>query len=327
MKTTIISLLSVYLLPAVLSAQPTISTNELYHIGDVIEMINCNAAGLSQGASGAGVTWDFSGLVASGGVSTTTVAHDTSTTFLTSNLLVTLPNGLTEYMNENNTDSYIDGIFDPNHNLTYHYYNCDLAKRPFTYNTYYVDTYRVVVATPATVGTGVITETGDGYGTLILPTGTHANVLRIKKQQIETDSMGGAESAFSTLISYLWFDGIHTAPLLRIDSSTGIGGTVKTAMYLTVPSGIKNFSSSQNDYTACITNNMLVLTGIFEYGKQYEVAVYSIIGTKIFDRNFTAYENAQRFDMERQVKPGIYMVSITSVNDKESPVVMKVIKQ
>src|SRR5258708_1086266 len=111
MKTLFTFSLLLYTLPAALSAQPIVSNNEFYHIGDVINMVKCDPSGVRAGAEGEAVTWDFSGIHSSG-VATTAVLHDTSTVFLTSNLLLMQPDGSREHVQESSSDSYINGIDD-----------------------------------------------------------------------------------------------------------------------------------------------------------------------------------------------------------------------
>jgi hypothetical protein len=327
MKTTFSLLTSLYLLPVALCAQPTITTNEFYNIGAVIEMTNCDASAVNAGASGAGVTWNFSALGSSGGTSTTTVAHATSSVFITSNLMITLPGGLIEYVDENSTDSYINGTYDPATNITTNYNNYDESKRPVTYNTNYVDSYRVIITSPSTVGTGHITETGDAYGTLMLPTGTFTNVLRIKKIQTETDSMGGSESAFSHIVTYLWFDTLHNAPLFRLDSVNTITGSSNTAMYLALPLNASNVNNDHIAYSGYFDNSGLQINGSFEYGSVYDVVLYNIIGTKVFSEEFPASGTSRHFDVGGNLREGIYIVSITPKEAPSSRALFKLVKQ
>ncbi len=182
----------------------------------------------------------------------------------------------------------------------------------------YTDTYWVAITTPLTYGTGYIATTGDAYGTLMLPTGTYNNVLRIKKLQSETDTLSGSAGATTITTSYLWFDNVHHPPLLRIDSVIGITGSNYTVMFLSIPTGIKTLTSSQRNYQCYLHNSELLLTGNFINGRIYSVTVYNIIGAKIYNNEFTADGGSQRFDMNRQLDPGIYLVSIIQQDDPSS---------
>jgi len=292
-------------------------------------MVNCDTTGLNSGASGAGVTWNFSGLVASGGYSTTTVEADTSSVYLTSNLLEILPNGQQEYVQENSSASMVNGLYDPSTGNTATYNNFDIAQRPMAYTTNYVDSYSVTIpGPPFTKGIGAMRETGDAYGTLVLPSGNYSNVLRVKKVQNETDTIEGSSPyvVSSSTISYLWFDGVHPAPLLRIDSVSNPAVQSWTIMYL---ASLESVSTLTQDIISCnawFADNALLLTGNFVSSKNYEVIVYNMIGVKIFTSSFIGNNNRQQFDINRQVPPGIYIVSVENVNDPSSRQIMKVLK-
>ncbi len=326
MKTMIIFLLSVTVLPKVLSAQPTINYNEYYEIGDVINMLNVDASAINAGAPGANVVWDFSAVSANGGTSTTTIAANTTGTFNTSNLVVTLPNGDMEYMAENNTDSYINAITDHNTHNTVTYTYFDGAKRPFIYLGYYLDSYKIAATTPATTGNGTMTISSNAWGTLKLPSGTFNNVLLIKKLRQETDTVSSATVSF-TNVTYQWFDTSHHAPLLELDSMNNLSGNTYKAMYLASPLAVQAVKTSQLTYTGYMLNNELQLTGTFEIGTDYQVTVYSIIGSKLYTGDFTANGATQRIDLGRDVNPGIYIVSLTQRNDPSFSQVIKVVKQ
>ena len=330
MKTIVTSLLTVCAFPAYLQAQPTLNNNEMYNVGDIVQMSNCDTTGIYPGASGAGVTWDFSLLSNNGTVSTTTIAADTSTVFLTSNLMETLPGGQTEYVQENSTDSYVNAIYDPGTGSMVYYNSYDVARRPVTYNTVYNDSFSVSIpgATP-TSGRGIITQTGDAYGTLILPSGTYNNVLRVKKMQTEKDTVNATPAfyTFNSVTSYLWFDAAHAAPLLRIDSTAGSLLTTKTVMFLQGTTAVKNIKGNSVQYTAWFNDNTLQLAGNFETNNSYDLVVYDMIGAKIMEQHFSGGSNDQRFDAGRQVAPGIYMVSIANSNDPSSREIIKIVKQ
>ncbi len=72
-------------------------------------MVNCDPSGVTAGESGTNIMWNFSGLNATG-TAVTTVVQDTASGFSTSNLLITLPNGVKQYVQENSTDSYLNGV-------------------------------------------------------------------------------------------------------------------------------------------------------------------------------------------------------------------------
>jgi hypothetical protein len=312
-------------LSRVAGAQPVVSMNEFYYVGDVINMVRCDPAGVNAGAAGAGVTWDFSGLQPSGGLAATTVSHDTSSLFTTSNLLFRLPDGKQQHVSENSTDTYLNGIYDPGTHLTTYYNHYDIAQRPVSYNTTYVDTYRVTVPATSTTGTGALVKTGDAYGTLKLPGGTYNNVLRIREFQSETDTTGPA-TFISVTTSYLWFDALHHAPLFRLDSMIDVTGASQDAMYLAAPEAVPTLAS-QPATTAYFLNNGLVITSNFDNSAVYGLEVYNIIGARVFATTFSPAGNVVQFPIAQPLSPGIYIASIVSKTNGGYREVLKVVKQ
>lgn len=325
MKTKLSALLACCIIPVVLSAQPTITTNEFYRIGSVMRMVNCDPGTVNAGGSGAGQTWDFSGVVASGGTSVTSVALNTNTEFNTANLAVTLPNGDMHYMKVNSGESYLQGVVSGG--VKYNYNDYITSKRPFTYNSSYVDSYTVVVTSPLKYGTGFITVTGDAYGTLKLPTGTFNNVLRVKKYQTQSDSVSGMPSGYSSKVSYLWFDAVHASPLFRIDSASGTTSSGITAMYLENPLAVNDVAAPNTSYSGYLGNNTLVLAGDFRLGKEYNMILNNVIGNKVMEERFVATDNVRKFIVNGQLKPGIYMVSLSEIANPSSRVMIKLMNQ
>ncbi len=325
MKTIVTYLLSLFILPVAMSAQPVLSNNENYYTGESFQMLNCDATSITAGSSGSNVTWDFSGLTSAGGIYTTTILPDTSTVFTTSGLMEVMPFGTIAYLEENSTDSYINGIYDTTSHITTFYTNYDVAKRPFTYNSNYLDSFRVNVPATGSYGAGWIAVTGDGYGTIILPGGTYSNVLRIKKVQIERDTLAGTPSLTATT-SYLWFDTGSRAPLLRIDSVLSTTTESQTIMYLLPPEGVSTVKGLPSIFNGYFDNSDHLIVSGFETGKEYQVVVYNIIGNKVFSETFSAAGNSERFDINRQVNPGIYIVGITLKTEPYGTSVFKVVK-
>ncbi len=326
MRTVITYLLSFSILPVALSAQPTLTKNEYYHIGDVIHMVNCDPSTVVAGSAGTNVMWDFTGLNPYGGMSVTSILDDTSTMFSTSNIMEIMPDGTVLFLNENNTDTYIDGSYDPGTHVTISYSLLNDSKRPFTFNSQYVDTYRVNIPTTL-YGVGRLYEIGDAYGTLMLPGMTFTNVLRIKKIRAEYDTSGGTPIT-SVNVSYLWFDTAHAAPLLRIDSMASSASSSQRVSYLMPTAGISELAAGQSAaYNGYLDNSEHLMVNGFEAGRSYQVTLYNVIGNKLHSESFTAAGSQQRFDIGRQVAPGIYIVSIASRTEPYGTTVIKLVKQ
>jgi len=239
MKRTI-TLFMLALIPAILSAQPTITNAENFSIGTVLTFQQCNSTGVNPGNSGASQTWNFSTLTSLGTTSIETMVTPASTThgnlFPTSNLVEQYSNGTFVYVNATVDSSYLVGYVDTTNNLIIHYPNSLLfALRPITYTNITTDTFSDIFSSPSYNfnGQGTSTINADGYGTLILPNGTYSNVLRLKITQNETDTILPSHTLSNTnTISYVWFDGVHTSALLKIDSTHSGTFSSKSVEYL-----------------------------------------------------------------------------------------------
>jgi hypothetical protein len=325
MKTILTSLLSVCILPNALSAQPTLTENEFYRTGEVVEMANCNTINVHAGASGENITWDFSGL-SQNGTSRTTYMTNSSSIFLTSNLLAMLPDGRRMHLHENSSDTYLNGIEDTVTNKVIYYDYFNTSKRPVHYLDSYIDTYQVTIPVTSTYGTGYNTTTADAYGTLVLPTGNYTNVMRIRKNWNEQDTTGSSIISTTTTM-YQWFDENHAAPLFELDSTIGSLGMTVKAMYLLPSVGVSSVSDFGGGFTGYLHNNELTISGALETGKVYEVVLYNLIGGKMFTGIFTARSNIHVFQVEKSLIPGIYIVDISSKDDASARAAIRVIKQ
>lgn len=305
-----------------LYAQPTVVVNEFYNVGDMIKMVNCDPTGITAGASGTGLTWNFSGMVPTGGYYTISVQDDTTSQFPLSNLLFSLPGNMYLHLQESSSDTYINGAFDDNTDVTIYYNNYNISKRPFTYGSMYIDTYQATIPPNVMHGTGVLTVTGDAYGTLVLPNGTYSNVLRIKKHQVERDTTGTV-IVTTVKVAYMWFDTVHTAPLLQIDSTISVLGNVQRAMYLASPLAISRLNNVKDTYLASLSDRALVIKDDFVNGREYEVSLYDLTGVKIFKQDFVANGKVQRIDISNPIPPGLYVVNLSM---KDLPITRQLIK-
>ncbi|MEI6488399.1 MAG: T9SS type A sorting domain-containing protein [Bacteroidota bacterium] len=235
-----ITLFMLAVIPTILSAQPTITNAENFSIGTVLTFQQCNSTGVSPGNSGASQTWNFSTLTSLSTTSVETMVTPASTThgnlFPTSNLVEKYSDGTFVYVHATADSSYLVGYVDTVNNYIIHYPNSLLfALRPITYSNLTTDAFSDIFSSSSYNfnGQGTSTINADGYGTLILPNGTYSNVLRLKITQNQTDTVLPSHTlSNSNTISYVWFDGIHTSALLKIDSTHTGTYTSKSVEYL-----------------------------------------------------------------------------------------------
>ena len=216
-------------LPLYVHAQPTITSANFAVTGDTIYNTEFDTTGLTPGAAGSNITWDFSAVNTNGKEDTMYYLDPTATPyggiFPSSNYSAT-DNGshysnYTYYNFQNNVMWLVGG--EGLDATTLYSDDQQLYALPAAYQDMLSDTFISVINYTNNIHVhrhGTSLTEADGYGTIILPTGTFANVLRIKIWWYETDSLFFGSSfismAFTTVETYTWFDPDYTNPLYYI---------------------------------------------------------------------------------------------------------------
>jgi len=228
-------------------AQPTITAAGCNPVaGETFYGRYCSTTGVTLGATGAGVTWNMAGL--------TVTDYDTvqyqacagtpyCDTFPGSTLAVQYDDEY-DYFVTDATKFAATGFGMPSGGSQYYSDPISYMVYPMLYNTVKIDSY--VSSQPAfqTYSYGIDTFKADAYGTLILPTGTYNNVLRVHMIAISTDSMDFTTPAMVSHRRsdiYMWYkEGFHN-PLMTMyydTSGTGVSHLGDVSYYLYTPSGI-----------------------------------------------------------------------------------------
>ena len=183
---------------------------------------------MDPGASGTGVTWDFSSMT-SQLTYAVNVSANSGGTFPAANIKVTQSPGGDVYYNSkasvleivgSGTSSYSDGM--------------DYLQFPLTISTDYTDTYAYEYSISGQLHekSATVHSRFSGYGTLILPTGTFTNVYKLEiEHEIADSSYLSGEVDSSTYLMHVWFKaGIHheLASVSRFTSGTYV---YETAFY------------------------------------------------------------------------------------------------
>jgi hypothetical protein len=222
----------------------------------------CDTTGITQGSSGANITWTFTSLMPSATIipnkDTGTVLAVTPTTtgysnlqlaatlagstaaFTASNIAVITPTGSpVTYSQSTMTALSQTGVYIDASNLLVYTDPLDVLHFPFTMGSTFTDTYAGGLAfsgiTATQTGTTIVTA--DAYGTLVLPgtpsSVTYNGVLRVHSIQTYRDSVNlfGTSVANYIFDSYTWYQpGYHSA-LLTISTANGPGVNTKSVSY------------------------------------------------------------------------------------------------
>jgi hypothetical protein len=228
-------------LPLGLFAQPVINGAENFKVGDSLIFQNCNNQ-VYAGHEGANITWDFSNLDTAGNGRTIETMVDAATTnyhalFPAATMAEKYDDGTYVYFYKNANNNYLTGYVDSVNGRFIHYPNpVTFAQRPLHYKDSMTDYFSDMFTYGQYdfTGGGTITLVADGWGKLILPSGTFKNVLRVKISQQQSDTLQMVGSVQNTNITmYAWFDNAHSSALLKIDSTvSGASAPEKSVQYL-----------------------------------------------------------------------------------------------
>jgi len=238
-------------------AQITINQSDLPVVGFAFVTAQDDNYVASIPAGGANQTWNYSGLL---NLNQDTVAFFAAAgtpyaaQFPTANLATYSPSdGSYSYFSSNSTGFYQNGISDSG--VTGGFISFNPANLfipvPFTYNSTRTSNSRAVIemidsssGTPLGIRISHNVTSNfvcDGWGTLILPNGTHNNTLRVQIAEHANDSLFvdltglgfytlfGADTA--TLFSYRWVTNGPAAYLLGIEADS-VGTTSVSSEYL-----------------------------------------------------------------------------------------------
>lgn len=186
-------------------SQNLTSTDISYQPGDNFNYYQSNY--VNPGASGIGVTWDFSSMTTTS-TTNVTISATSGGTFPTANVKVTQSPGGEVYYNStasvleivgSGTSPYFDGM--------------EYLQFPLSGSTDFTDTYayEYLISGQSYEKSATVHSRFSGYGTLILPTGTFTNVYRLEiEHQIADSSYSTGIVDSSTYLMYVWFKaGIH----------------------------------------------------------------------------------------------------------------------
>lgn len=248
MKKSILLLFAVCTFAVITTAQPTLtSTNTNPVAGDVFNMNFTNYQ--SPGSSGASQTWNLSTMAVSSTYIRTFVSSSSTpyySSFPGSTVAEDVGSGDFEYFITSSSALQSNGYTASSGSTIILYSNPeDQMRFPFAYTNTYTDNWSSIYTSSSITyyRNGTTTVTADGYGTLILPTGTFNNVLRVHFLQNYNDSsISGVTSVFSDW--YMWYlPGNHTYIAL-VGTSTFNSTTAIFGIYLSNVLGIADENNS-----------------------------------------------------------------------------------
>lgn len=231
-------LLSALLLAsASIFAQPTIQSSDFYPtIGESFSLNYGNY--VSPGSGGNNVTWDLSGMSSSSVITVNALAPSSS--FPTSTMHLEYVGQSSLHTNLTSTEFLVVG--ETTSSATANYTDAKkLYQFPMTNGASYADNFSgSIVSSGVTFSrTGSVTSEVDGYGTLITPSGTYTNVVRVHSVHTSNDTYMG-QTITGTIDMYSWIKaGVHIE-LAVVQEITAMGNTQTVGWYSSNTLGISD---------------------------------------------------------------------------------------
>lgn len=314
-------------LPFIGQAQ-TIQGSAFPVIGSVYIRTLTDTTGVQPGNSGTGITWDFSTLVNSGSTEVDSFLLPSATpygaTFPTADITDhEIYPGTNYYVYYHNNGSAYQRIGNVQPDTVIYSDPADEFPYPLSYGNTFTDTY--YASYHQNNGglvhmSGVVTETADGSGTIILPTGTFSNVLRCSGVRNEHDTIFGTPTIYVTLkvTFYTWYQTYLYFPLMQIattDFTPSFGNPLHTKMVgygMGIPAGI-NDKTYPGEMMAVSPNPSP--TGLFQFHfKDKSEQVHQVEITDVTGRIiYKVSGNISDVNLSDKTK-GVYFYQIQTIN-------------
>lgn len=328
MKKSIFYLCLVVVIPIQLNAQISTSIAEKYSHWMVVKTMRCTY--MAHGTSGSARTWDFSGLTPVNANDTSKVQYilrDATMPFPNASIVLKKGSNYTFFEYTSN-GVYELGSLDSSSNPpdTVVYSNTKkIMQHPITYTQMFTDSF--ALSNGVDSGVGVITDTVESYGKLILPYDTFENVIRMVITEVIDGTISGMPVT-ARRVSYRWYDNSHRAALLRLDSIDIGGAKSQEAYYLLEedPVLISDVAITPLAIRAALSGNSIVLAeGTFN-NHTYKLALYHINGQKVYTASF-AGGGRNVFDTKQELSPGMYLLTVMDKERHGTAGITKLVKQ
>lgn len=212
--------LSLLLSSVFVLAQPTLTSSMGAVVGETYSgSILVDTTGIMPGNAGANQTWNFANLTTTGTTSGSTIVLPSSTPYASTfpgATIAGVAGGAYAYVKLSSTKMEDVGTVNGSQTMVFSDYRTNL-EFPFTFNSSYTDTQAGAITTGGTNmnRTGSVTATADAWGTLVTPSGTYNNTLRVKYIEQFTD-VGGGFNILADVTIYIWYSPNYKQPLFTI---------------------------------------------------------------------------------------------------------------
>jgi len=309
--------------------------------GDVFTLTEADTAGVTPGASGTGVTWNFASLVNNGGSQIDSFMAPASTPYGTlfpgATIAVheTAPPSTNYYVYYQNdaANSVYKRIANVQPDTVVYTDAANEYPYPVAYNNSYNDTYYGTYPYHGSYAAmaGVLTGSVDASGTLTLPTGTYSNVLRTHSTRSEQDTVtagGGRQPLHQTYEYYEWYQPNSYYPILSISTFTLTSAFInkysKAVAYragYNGTNGIADVSANSNGmmvYPNPARDKATLIYGMPDAGVA-QIAIYDVTGRLLQSQAVTSAAGVQTVSLKiAELHAGQYEVRVVIAQSASS---------
>ncbi|MCC6180594.1 MAG: T9SS type A sorting domain-containing protein [Bacteroidia bacterium] len=320
MKKILLSLLSFSALTV--SAQLT-QSNHAFVAGDTYSTVPCNTVGISPGAGGAGATWNYSVTPSTTVTTNYAASTSTNTAYNPANIFVTAGSNNSSYYLASSTElKYFGGDMVINtFNLNFIYSSpAYYAVYPMSLNTTTtVATSGSVTATAPLAGSGTFsgscTVLADGTGTLVLPSKTFTDIIRVKTNQDIVATISSITATVNTEVYDYYSPSASKAPILTINTSTinSIMGS-STQTFVTAISnysvvGVNENQKSTIELSVYPNPSSTVVNFETQSQEAYSILAFDVTGRMISNAKFELGKAQLNLD---NIAKGVYIYQVVN---------------
>lgn len=330
--------------PIILFSQPTITKDFIGEVSSTFGQIVAEQAP-DPGPAGANVQWNFASIIPNDTVPPVVVEFvdpfDTpyQAEFPDANLAETIQNLPLFWSYYKLTDEKYEvlgnaGEIGPSVSLVKYDDPQTIIEFPFTYNSSFSDNF----SGQSDFGIGAIqwffgsnTTVADGWGTIVLPSGTFTNVLRIKDIQTRTDSTSLANIITlnkRTTTTYLWYSAAANNSVAGWNQSSGYSVTKLNGVVLgdttftdshpmfyhnqIVTSSTKRVFPNMPtvEVFPSIGNSSVNVSFAIDQFEDVECDIFNFNGDRVFSQKVRGVPGENEISLEHNLVSGPYVIQL-----------------
>jgi hypothetical protein len=317
-----------------LSSQPIITSENFFQPNQTILAFDANGVGVTDGEDGPNRIWDFTNLQATGnsviwgGETASPNQQEGFEFFDDATVALMLPSGKLRYWK--NTESSVIYIgHDGSDDLLTLNDGSTLMNYPFSYGSSQSDESNGDLSSACRnyIWESSAQTEGVGYGTLLLPSGTFENVLKVRRisfgvrKNIELD-----HERENNIVEYYWFSEDVSGPLLYIRQWTNNGcpgsneGTEVSFISPNLTTEIANIDQAELSFNIFPNpaNDFAILRIDTEKQTLVHITITDLLGHEIVNPTNTIQVNgSQVVDLDiAGLQKGLYLVHAASENTR-----------